>query len=101
MVSRRRPGSGRGSDRPRSAVGERIHERLTELDWSQARLAEQVGCSEKHLSNVMRARKRMSASLAARIEGALSLDAEDLMALDVLSALDVARQTLKQATRGQ
>lgn len=94
-MTHRRPGGGRPSDRARGGIGELIHDRLEEVERSQAWLASQVGYSPKHVSNVIRDKARVTVDLAVRIEIALDLDAEYLLTLDFLPALDEARLRIR------
>ena len=78
-------------------VGETLAEILEERDEEQVLWAKRIGCSTKHLSQIVTGRVGLSADIAVRIEAALGLDALTLMRIQVAYDVDVARRRLAEA----
>jgi addiction module HigA family antidote len=81
-------------------VGEKLAELLEERGEEQVLWAKRVGCSAKHLSQIVTGKVGLSADIAVRMEAFLGVDALPLMYLQAAYDVDVARLRLaaKRAT---
>lgn len=75
-------------------VGETLAEVLLERGELQVMWAKRIGCSTKHLSQIVTGRVGLSADLAVRMEAFLGLDALTLMRIQAAYDVDVARHQL-------
>ncbi len=75
--------------------GETIKEQLADRGWTQKRLAQEMGISEKHMSCLIRGRVLLSASMARRLEKALGIPAAFWSGLEADFRADLARVRLE------
>lgn len=75
-------------------VGETLAEILEERGEEQVLWAKRIGCSAKHLNQILKGHVGLSADIAVRMEAFLDLDALTLMRIQVTYDLDRARQAL-------
>jgi addiction module HigA family antidote len=78
-------------------AGEAIAEFMREHGGTQVDWARRIGCSTKHLSQVMNGRVRLSADYAVLIEAHFDLSANYLMRVQTERDLSQARARLLEA----
>lgn len=59
----------------------RIRERLKELQWTQSRLADEIGVRPPHINRVLKAERPIELETVARIATALGVEPEELLSL--------------------
>lgn len=79
--------------------GEAMAEFIRETGSTQAAWAHRIGCTEKHLSQVITGKVGLSARYAVLMEAHFDLNANYLMRLQMEYDLDQARARLMEATR--
>lgn len=60
-------------------VGERIRRARKSRKWTQAKLAEAVGCTTANITNIERAKTKLSLNMMVRIVEVLELDASEVI----------------------
>jgi HTH-type transcriptional regulator/antitoxin HigA len=65
------------------APGEFISDKLEYLNMTQKELALRIGCSEKHISNILSGKAEIERALAQRLSGAVGIDADILLKLEL------------------
>lgn len=60
-------------------IGKRIRQARTEKKWTQAKLAEAVGCSTANITNIEKAKTKLSLSMFVRIMEALEISADETL----------------------
>lgn len=71
--------------------GEVIAEKLTELGWTQKRLAAETGYQQPYVSDIMRGGRGISVAIALRLESVLGISAEIWLGLQTAYDLAIAR----------
>ena len=77
-------------------IGARIRELRKENGLSQLELADKVGCSETHLSNIETGTTKVSLSALVRIANALSVSVDNFLADNLVSARPQLENDLQQ-----
>jgi len=61
------------------SVGKKIRQARKAKRWTQAKLAEEVGCSTANITNVEKANTKLSLNMLVRIIDVLSLSADEIL----------------------
>ena len=56
------------------AVAIRVKARMEELGWTQKQLSVALGCTQQHVSNLLKGRVNMTLETLSKLEGALNFD---------------------------
>jgi transcriptional regulator with XRE-family HTH domain len=56
------------------AVAIKVKQRMDELNWTQKQLAESLGCTQQHISVLLKGRANMTLETIAKLEEALNMD---------------------------
>ena len=56
------------------AVAIKVKQRMDELNWTQKQLAEALGCTQQHISILLKGRANMTLETIAKLEEALNMD---------------------------
>lgn len=62
-------------------IGKRIRQVRKRKDWTQARLAEAVGCSTANITNIEKAKTKLSLNMLVRIADILEVSADEIIGL--------------------
>ncbi len=75
--------------------GETIKEQLVDRGWTQKRLAQEMGISEKHMSRLIQGKVPLTAAMAQRLEDALGIPASFWVGLEADFRADLAHVRLE------
>lgn len=62
-----------------AGIGKRIRQARLSKKWTQAKLAEAVGCSTANITNIEKAKTKLSLNMFSRITEALEISADEIL----------------------
>jgi len=69
------------------AVGKKIRQARKSRRWTQAKLAEEIGCSTANVTNIEKAKTKLSLNMLVRIVDVLEVSADDIIGLKKATAV--------------